>query len=458
MYGYGYRYNSGLVIGAGGGAPFANISSLLFDGIDDYVDTGITTTGTNDVTISSWIKTTETFIYTGSRCAFGGIDLTFGGNYTLGRLGSVFPSSTDTVVRIFNTLGTTKLNDGNWHHIAFTYDYTTKEVKAYVNGSLELTVTVAFFRSKRIAIGWNGNSQHFQGNVDECALWYSVLNATEITDIYNNGTPTDLSLLATPPLNWYRNGDNGAWKSPQWLIPNDENKDKVSNYSTQFDGTDDYVDVTLTPSSSDVSVSFWTKAPIQGLGNVFGGGGIFQYFCGTSGVNLLTNHYTVGWVTICTNVFDDQWHHIVVTFDNATSDLISYKDGVLNTTLNIPGFSTVNHGINRIGAYGTGAPQRYFEGIQNDISLFNSVLTQSEVTTIYNGGTPTTISGALAHWKMGDNSTFLTNWTVPDEVGSNDGTSANMTIEDRIGEAPNSTSNALSFNMDEVDRVTDVPT
>ena len=37
MYGYGYRYNSGLVVGAGGGAPFVNTYSTLFDGIDDYI-------------------------------------------------------------------------------------------------------------------------------------------------------------------------------------------------------------------------------------------------------------------------------------------------------------------------------------------------------------------------------------------------------------------------------------
>ena len=41
MYGYGYRYNSGLVVGAGGGAPFLNTYSLDFDGVDDYVDCGI---------------------------------------------------------------------------------------------------------------------------------------------------------------------------------------------------------------------------------------------------------------------------------------------------------------------------------------------------------------------------------------------------------------------------------
>ena len=81
---------------------------------------------------------------------------------------------------------------------------------------------------------------------------------------------------------------------------------------------------------------------------------------------------------------------------------------------------------------------------------------------------------------MGEDASFNgTNWTVPDNVGSNNGTSANMTvddlvgeapnysgggissgmtIEDRVGEAPNSNNNALSFNMESVDRITDVPT
>jgi hypothetical protein len=184
MYGYGYRYNSGLVVGSGGGGGgFTNTYSLDFDGVDDFVNTGITNTGTNDVSISSWIKTTETFVYTLTRCAFGGTDLTFGGNYTLGRLGSGFATPNDTVVRIYNSLGTTKLNDGNWHHIVFTYDYTTKEIKAYTDGSLEVTVVNSLFRS----------------------------NASEITDIYNGGTPTDLSLLATPPISWWRNGDGDTY-------------------------------------------------------------------------------------------------------------------------------------------------------------------------------------------------------------------------------------------------------
>ena len=234
--------------------------SLSFDGVDDYVDTGITTTGTNNVSISCWIKTTSTYAYTLSQCAFGGNDLTFGANYTLGRLSSQFATPNDTKVRVFNTFGSTKLNDGNWHNIIYTYDYTSKDVKVYVDGNTtpEISTTVSLFRSKQIAIGWNGSSLEFAGNVDECAY-------------------------------------------------------------------------------------------------------------------------------------------------------------------------------------------------------FTSVLTPEQITSIYNGGTPTTITGATAYWKLGEQATFSTNWTVPDQVGSNDGTSANMTIEDRVGDAPNSSNNAVSFNMEEADIDNDTP-
>ena len=61
---------------------------------------------------------------------------------------------------------------------------------------------------------------------------------------------------------------------------------------------------------------------------------------------------------------------------------------------------------------------------------------------------------------MGEDATyssFASAWTVLDAVGSNHGTSANMTLEDRLGDAPNSSNNAVSLNMDEVDRETDTP-
>ena len=57
MYGYGYKYVNGLIIGAGGGAPFVNTKSLLLDGVDDYVKIGTQSFGiTGAISISAWVK------------------------------------------------------------------------------------------------------------------------------------------------------------------------------------------------------------------------------------------------------------------------------------------------------------------------------------------------------------------------------------------------------------------
>ena len=58
MYGYGYRYNSGLVVSAGGGAPFANDYSLAFDGMDDRVQLTSDFVASGEFTISFWMKPT----------------------------------------------------------------------------------------------------------------------------------------------------------------------------------------------------------------------------------------------------------------------------------------------------------------------------------------------------------------------------------------------------------------
>ena len=177
----------------------------------------------------------------------------------------------------------------------------------------------------------------------------------------------------------------------------------------------------------------------------------------------------------------DTWHHFALTYDSTANELKSYINGSLYTTISSPDFSgqsTDAHSFSRIGMR-NGSTATSFPGLLDEIALWNTAKSASDITAIYNSGEPTTITGAIAHWRMGENATFNTNWSIPDQVGSSTvasvnmtiadlegdapnytggGLSANMTIEDRVGDAPNSTSNAVSFNMTESDRETDVPT
>jgi len=117
-----------------------------------------------------------------------------------------------------------------------------------------------------------------------------------------------------------------------------------------------------------------------------------------------------------------------------------------------------------------------WDGQISNAAIWNTDLSQSEVTEIYNQGVPSnlnTFSGTAptAWWQLGSNSSFNTNWTCLDEIGTNNGESVNMTNDDIvngpgysvnglgastidiIGDAPYSTANGLSENMDVLDRV-----
>ena len=70
----------------------------------------------------------------------------------------------------------------------------------------------------------------------------------------------------------------------------------------------------------------------------------------------------------------------------------------------------------------------------------------------------------VAYFLMGEGATFIDlpaplpdSWSIPDEIGSSNGTTSGMDIADRVTDAPDNTSQANSVNMEEADRVEDTP-
>ena len=480
MYGYGYRYNSGLVIGAGGGAPFANISSLSFDGVDDYVSCG-NITELDNVTSATWSIWSNSLITTSYHylmsCYSGGFKQYLFKQST-NKL-DIFLSDSGGSLRLCNTINFT-FTVGVWYHVAIVYDETevsnSDKVKVYIDGVLQSNTVAGFAltslyvsKGNPTEIGKAGGftSNQYNGNLDEVCILDRAVTPTEIVTL---STAPTVDLTDLNPIAWYRNGDNGSWKSPQWLIPNNENfaANKVSNYSLDFDGVDDFIDCgngTDLQITGALTLSVWTKLS-SSVGSqsciiskdngssqrAFSLWGIITnkpvFYIWNGGAN-----YNVGGTT---NIADDTWHHVAVVYVPSTS-LRIYVDGILEgtNTTSIP--ASINNASQNLYLGQFASSLFEFKGLMDSVSIFNSDQS-SNILSIYNGGVPNTISGATAHYKMGEDSTFSGGvWTVPDSVGSNTGTSANMTIEDRIGEAPNSTSNAVSFNMDEVDRVNDTP-
>jgi hypothetical protein len=225
MYGYGYRYNSGLVLGAGGGAPFVNNYSLDFDGMDDYVSTNSKIIG-SDITLSGWVNFNGSYSNFSAHFPMSITPSNTGApNETLGRFYKN-GSKLQIAIQCFDNTGAnfstyfvdnTTLQGAGWQHICLTYNVTTKHIYAYLNGVAQnwvkifaastpvpfLTAVSTRVYESDLTIGRvtpATSTGTYLGLVDEVSTYNRILTQEEITSI--SAAPTDLTSLS--PVAWYR--------------------------------------------------------------------------------------------------------------------------------------------------------------------------------------------------------------------------------------------------------------
>jgi len=485
--------NDGVILNKVGGvspSPFSNEYSMEFNGVDDRIDCGdFDSSVLTALSISVWVKTTFTT---------GGDSTNIG--YIVAK--DDVATSRDIILNYRGT-GTNKINfafwspsgvlssiasptfplgnpaDGAWHHILATWDGTTdaNKIQLFVDGNLVAQGTandtgVRDSSTTELTIGGPDdatNTRLFYGNIDEVAIFNGDVSAN-VDDIYNLGVPTDLTSLN--PLKWYRMGDNATFKDSQWLLPSNENKDKVSNYSMSFDGTDDAIifpDDTTYKSILKNSISVWFKCTSLDSGTTY----LFDTGRHRIGFISSTNQLRYQFskspnqddIRISNlTITDGNWHHILACFDGSTRIANVFYDGVLVNTKNPTNNTSTDQQLyNGIGTDYLGT-NRYFVGTIDEVAFWHDSDQSANVSTIYNGGTPSDLNSlptGPTNWiRMGDGATWDgTNWTLLDEgIMSATPTSSNMDINARGGDAPNSENNALSYNIALSGRTTDVPT
>jgi hypothetical protein len=277
-----------------------------------------------------------------------------------------------------------------WHHIVATRN--SNSISIYVNGSLANTFTyTGLSQGTGFKLGTNHvNNAFLDGKLDQVRIFNRVLDETndgEVTTLYNETyasstkSTTDIFGDGSGVALYELDGD-----------ANDTGRSVDSGQSASFTNTNqNYIQL---PSGIDTilntknfGLSFWVKAPNAATDAVFSTettNSTFQIHAnwGFAGAYSLING---GGSDINLGAVDSNWHHIVVTSDGSSS----YK-GYFDKSYK--GASTYRQTSN-VGTFLGSHPSGGFnlEGQIDQVRIFNRQLSQSDIDSLYNETSPSTV-------------------------------------------------------------------
>lgn len=208
------------------------------------------------------------------------------------------------------------------------------------------------------------------------------------------------------------NGNNGTVVSG--LLSNDRLGNANSSY--YLNGQTDYITVPAVSNMfpNRLTLSVWVKIPSNYTGNNGIGPiirarlfGYILWFDSSNGsiINILHhNSSTTTTTNTQSNINDNKWHQIVVTFDGTNNKL--YLDGQMISSVATTSQSNlyyVSDGAVTFGRDGNNSSSAtaLYQGWIDDIGIWNRALTQSEILEIYNGvtysNTCNAVSGSLVN-------------------------------------------------------------
>jgi hypothetical protein len=178
---------------------------VKLDGSNDYVDISGVSSSLNSASafsISLWYKTSGL-----SKALIGGGTSGLNGFWILRAGGnSLFFNVRNGGSTYLTANGSNP--DNAWNHVVAIANGSNSSV--YINGSQVVTGTLPSLSStgaNNTAIGYIPplSSYHINSYIDEAGIWDSALSASEVSAIYNNGTPANIYSLS--PVGWWRMGD-----------------------------------------------------------------------------------------------------------------------------------------------------------------------------------------------------------------------------------------------------------
>jgi len=149
-------------------------------------------------------------------------------------------SGSSNRLSLLTDVGSVASSNG-WHHIVVTFDGSSNglvvdnpyTLKVYINGSEATTTAGDFSQNNGIAdsegpidpvyVGFGRNPEGFnlRGSlIDEFGYWNQELSSSNVTTLYNNGAPTDISAFNPSPAHTYRMGDGDTFPTIEDRVGN----------------------------------------------------------------------------------------------------------------------------------------------------------------------------------------------------------------------------------------------
>jgi len=269
--------------------------SLRLDGVDDYVritDDDSLDLGTNDLTISVWLKTGITDSnQRGVVDKLGGTPSSWTTQIQNGKISFGWWTDSFQGWKAADSI----IADDEWHHIVIVLERSSETIYFYKDGSSDGSsvfsgiASADFSGTAPIDIGhYDGSSDYFDGNMDEVKIYDYALTTDQIKKVYNTRakdfTNINLSSSQQDRQNQRNEGLIGFWKMDEdsWDGSAYEVRDYsgLENHGTsyggavttstakygragEFDGVDDYVDIgdidDFDFGNNDFTVGSWAR-------------------------------------------------------------------------------------------------------------------------------------------------------------------------------------------------------
>ena len=439
-----------------------NDYAVSCDGTDDYIDlnSNFSSVFNSDFSVAFWINLPEgqpsgSGFGTGSNPNIFGLSNSGNAHRFFGLIG-LSGASDAGKLRVYYKAGGTQVHARSasaffssgatgWVHVVVTVEEGSNGIKMYKNGSAVSvdeadnssmsSVTMSNFAGNvDMTFGASNRSgtpnYETDADFDEIAIFNTALSASQVSTIYNNASVYNLDGHSNLE-GWWR-FEEGSGTSVADSSSNSNTATLVNgptfstnapivyanDYSLDFDGTNDYLSTSLVTNSYDLkngfSASLWVKLDdVSTTQDFFGryGASTGRFYFGITGSNVRAAVGTsFDTSTLSHGMSTGTWYHVAYTFSGGSSGTFTYYlNGSSVGTISFTWTSdSGSYEPMHIGGLKNGSSlhQNPTNGKLDEFALYNSTLSASDITAIYNSGTPVNQgydSNLVAYWRMEEN-------------------------------------------------------